>query len=138
MIISTAIQTIPVKFWKYSFVAVKVNPHHCLYFTDWTKNIAPAVKTGGTAYFWNHERSYYYDMKYPWKNMTVIKQREVMSIIDRFTTHINYPWTKKTVSSLICFVSLDQIYRIQKCHMVLSEHPEVIDRRQWLIATDVL
>ena len=40
--------------------------------------------------------------------------------------------------SPIRFVLLDQIPNIKLCHMVASEHHEVIDGRRWLIATDVL
>ena len=40
-------------------VAVNLHPHRRLYFSDWTKKIAPAVKTGETEYFRNHEGSYY-------------------------------------------------------------------------------
>ena len=34
MFISTAIQNIPAKFWKDSFVAVKLHPHHCMEFSE--------------------------------------------------------------------------------------------------------
>ena len=67
MIISTAIQTIPAKFWTDYFVDVNLNPNHRLSFSVWIKKIAPAVNTGETAYFWNHEGSYYYTMPYVWK-----------------------------------------------------------------------
>ena len=40
--------------------------------------------------------------------------------------------------SLISFVLLDQIPKIKICHMVASEHPELIEGRRRLIATDVL
>ena len=33
---------------------------------------------------------------------------------------------------------LDQIPKIKICHMVVSEHTQVIDRRQRLIVTDVI
>ena len=45
---------------------------------------------------------------------------------------------KRNVLSLIRFVPLDKILKIQICHMVASEHPEVIEGRWWSIATDVL
>ena len=54
MIIYTTIQKNPAKVWKYYFVTVNLHPNHCLYFYDWINKIAPAVKTGETAYFWNH------------------------------------------------------------------------------------
>ena len=38
--------------------------------------------------------------------------------------------------SLIFF--LDQISKIKICHMVVKEHPEVIEGRRWLISMDVL
>ena len=40
--------------------------------------------------------------------------------------------------SLIRFVPLDQIPKIKICHMVASEHPEVIEGRPQLIVTDVI
>ena len=40
--------------------------------------------------------------------------------------------------SFVRFVPLDQIPNIKICHMVTSEHPEVIGGRRRLIATDVL
>ena len=64
-----------------------------------------------------------------------------MYIIDRFTVetpHGKSPWTKGNVLSLIRFFSLDQIPKINICHMVASEHPEVIEGRRRLISTDVL
>ena len=53
-------------------------------FHDWIKNISPAVKTGETAYFRNHEGSYYDVMPSVCKKMYVPVRREVMCIIDRF------------------------------------------------------
>ena len=55
MVISTAIQKISAKVWTDSFVDVNLHPHHHMKFPDWIKNISPAVKTGETAYFRNHE-----------------------------------------------------------------------------------
>ena len=107
-------------------------------FYGWIKKITPAVKTVETAYFWNHEGSYYDAIPPVWKKTTVIKRREVMYVIDRFTAetpHDNSPWTKQNALSLVCFVSLDQIPKIKICHMVASEHPEVIEERRQLIAT---
>ena len=48
-------------------VAVNLHPHCRLYFFDQTKKIAPAVKTGETEYFRNHEGSYYDAMPSVWK-----------------------------------------------------------------------
>ena len=84
MIIYTAIQKFPSKVWTVSFVDVNLHPHHCLYYSECIKKIAPAIKTGETAYFRNHEGSYYYVMLFLWKNTTLIKQMDVMSIIYRF------------------------------------------------------
>ena len=98
MIISTDIQNIPSKVWTYLFVAANLNTHHRLSFSGWTRNIAPDVKIGETAYFRNQEGSYYDDMPYVWKNMTVIKRREVVYVIDCFTVdnpHGKSLWTKK-------------------------------------------
>ena len=64
MIISKAIQNIPAKVWTDSFVAVNLNPHHRMTFPDWIKKISLAVNMGETAYFRNHECSYYYAMPY--------------------------------------------------------------------------
>ena len=75
MITSTAIQNIIAKVWTDSFVAVNLHPHHGLSFSDWFKKVAPAVKTGETAYFRNHEGSYYNAMPSVWKKMAVIKRR---------------------------------------------------------------
>ena len=64
-----------------------------------------------------------------------------MYVIHRFTAknpHGNYPWTKRNVLSTIHFFPLDQTPKIKICHMVVSEHPEVIEGRRRLIATDVL
>ena len=64
-----------------------------------------------------------------------------MYIIDCFnveTPNCKLPWTKHNILSLICFVTLDQIPKIKICHMVESEHPEVIEGRGQLIAKDVL
>ena len=56
-----------------------------LVFSNWIKNVVPAVKTGEAAYFQKHEGSYYYDMSSVWKKMTVIKRIEGMYVIVRFT-----------------------------------------------------
>ena len=85
MIIFTAIQNNPSKVWTYSFVAVNLNPHHNLSLYVCIKKIVTAVKTGETAYFRNHESSYYDAMTYVCKNMTVIKIIELMYIIGLFT-----------------------------------------------------
>ena len=71
MIISTAIQNIPAKIWTDSFVAVNLHPHHHMAFHDWIKKISRAIKTGETAYFGNHEGSYYDVMPSIWKKMSV-------------------------------------------------------------------
>ena len=42
---------------------------------------------------------------------------------------------KPNVLSLICFVPLDQTPKIKICHVVASEHPEVIEGRRQFIAT---
>ena len=52
--------------------------------------------------FWDHERSYYDTMTSVWNNMTVIKRREVMPIIDFFdaeTPRGNSLWKNKTFVS---------------------------------------
>ena len=110
IIVSTSIQNINAKFWTDSFVAVNLHPHRCLSFSDWIKKIAKSVKTGETAYFHNHEGSYYDVMPYIWKNMTLIKKIETKSIIGRFsvdTPRSKSLWTKKNILSLIHFVALD-------------------------------
>ena len=63
-----------------------------------------------------------------------------MYVVDSFTAKTNRcksPW-KKTICFLLGFFPLDQICKIKTRHMVASEHPEVIDRSQWCIATDVI
>ena len=109
-------------------------------FKDSIKNISTAVKTGETAYFWNHEGSYYDALTSVWKNMPVPVQREVMCIIERFAkdaTPDKSPSTKKCFVSR-SFFSLDEISKIKICHMVAKELPEVIEGMQSLIAVDVL
>ena len=64
-----------------------------------------------------------------------------MYVIDRFTTqtpHGKYQWEKQNVLSLICFFTLEQTTKIKICHMVATEHPELIEGRRRLIATDVI
>ena len=64
-----------------------------------------------------------------------------MYVIDCFTAetpHGKSMWTKLNVLSLICFVPLYQNPKIKICHMVVSEHPEVIEWRRRLIAIDVI
>ena len=66
-------------------------------FPDWINNISPAVKTGETAYFRNHEGSYYDAMPSVWKNLYVPVQREVMCIIGCFVEETppgKSPWKK--------------------------------------------
>ena len=141
MIIYASIQNIPDKVWTDSFVAINLHPHHRMTFPDWIKKISPAVKTGETAYFRNHEGSYYDVMPSLWKNMYVTVRREVMCIIDRFFREAppgESPWTKENVMSLVCFFSLEEILKIKICHMLEKDHPEVIEGRQRLIAVDVL
>ena len=82
MIIFKDIQNIPAKVWTDSFVAVNLNPHHRLSFYGWIKKIAPAVKMRETAYFHNHEGSYYDVITSVRKKMKLIKIREVMCVID--------------------------------------------------------
>ena len=63
-----------------------------------------------------------------------------MYVIDSFTVdkpHGKSPW-KNRFLSLLLFVPLDQIPRIKICHMVTSEHTEVIEGMRWLIVTYVL
>ena len=90
-----------------------------------------AVKTVETAYFRNHGGCYYYAMLYVWKKKTVIKQRDVMSIIDQFFAETPYGKSprKNCFLSLIHFVALDQVPKIKIFHMVASGHPEVIEGR---------
>ena len=110
-------------------------------FSDWIKKISPAAKTGETAYFRNHEGSYYDAIPPVWKNISIPVQREVICIIDRCFREAppsKYPRTKENVLSLVRFLDLDKIPRIKIFHMLAKEHPEVIEVRQRLIAVDVL
>ena len=75
MVISTTIQNISAKVWTDSFVTVNLHPHHHMNFSEWIKNISPAVKTGETAYFRNHEGSYYDAMPSVWKKIFVPVRR---------------------------------------------------------------
>ena len=72
--------------------------------------------------------------------MTVIKRIDVIYVIDIFTAknpHGKSHW-KNNFLCIIHFVPIEQIPKIKICHMVASEHPEVIEGRRRLIATDVL
>ena len=84
MVVSADIQNIPAKVWTFSFVSVNLHPRHRTTFHDCIKKILPAIKTGETAYFRNHEGSYYDAVLSVWKDMSVPVRREVMCIIDRF------------------------------------------------------
>ena len=84
----------------------------------------PAVNTGNTAYFWSNEGFYYDAMTSLWVKITVLKQREVMYIIDRFyteTPHGESPCKKKMFLSLIRFIPPGQTPKIKICHMVERE-----------------
>ena len=61
----------PARVWIDSFVSINLHPHHCMTFPDWIKNISPAVNTGETEYFRNHEDSYYDAIISVWKMMSV-------------------------------------------------------------------
>ena len=64
-----------------------------------------------------------------------------MYVIDCFkaeTPRVNSPWTKRNILSIIYFSPLGQTPKIKICHMVASEHPEVIEGRRSLIATNVI
>ena len=59
-----------------------------------------------------------------------------MTIMDSYATDTPHGKSLlKIVLSLIRFVSPDQISKIKICHMVASEHTEVIEGRRQLIAT---
>ena len=99
------------------------------------------MNTGETAYFRNHEGSYYDAMPSLWKNMSVPVRREVMCIIDRFFKEAppgKSPWKRQNVLSLVRFFSHDEIPKIKIFHMVEMKHPDVIDGRHWLIDVDVI
>ena len=70
MVLYTSIRNIPAKVWIYSFFAVNLHLRHHMTFHECINNISPAVKKGETAYFLNHEGSYYDAMSYFWKNMS--------------------------------------------------------------------
>ena len=113
MIISTDIPNIAAKFWTDSFVAVNLHPHHRMTFPGWIKKISPAVKTGETTYFQNHEGSYYDAMPSVCENMCVPIQREVMCIIYLFFKE-NPPGKsprKKEFFSIVCFFLLTKYPR---------------------------
>ena len=98
MIISIAIQNIPNKVCTYSFVVINLYPHHRFSFAECVNMIVPSFRKGYKVYFWNHEESYYDAILYILKILTVIKLRELMSIIDHFTTETprgKSLWTKR-------------------------------------------
>ena len=53
-------------------------------FHDCIKEISPDFKTVETAYFLNHEGSYYDAMTSVWKMMSVPVRKDLMCIIERF------------------------------------------------------
>ena len=55
MIIYIDIENIPSKVFIDYFVAIKLHPHQLMTSPEGINNISPAVKTGETAYFLNHE-----------------------------------------------------------------------------------
>ena len=71
---------------------------------------------GEAEYFCNRKGYYYGTMPSVWKNVTVIKQRYVIYIIDRFTTEIpsgKSPWTKQNILSLVFKKSLTKFPRLK-------------------------
>ena len=96
MIISIAVQNIPVKVWMIpllleTFILVTIS------FYYWIKKISPAVNMGEPAYFYNHEGCYFDTMPSVWKNMRVIEKIEVIFITDFFaakTYHGKSLWIK--------------------------------------------
>ena len=103
---------------------------------DWMKNISPAVNKGETEYFRNREGSYYDAMPYVSKNMYLPVQRWVMCIIDCFVgvnPPVKSPWKNKFFVSH-SFFSLNQIPKINICHMIAKSYYEVIEGRQRLIS----
>ena len=84
MIIHTDIKNISRKLWTDYFVAIIIYPHHYLSFYYCIKKIAPALNMVETDHFQKHKWSYYDAILSICKNTTLIKQRELISIIDRF------------------------------------------------------
>ena len=67
--------------------------------------------------------------------------KNVMSVIDIFVMETpggKSPWTKQSVFYIVRFFALEQIPKIKRCHMVVSEHPKVIEGERWLINMDVI
>ena len=80
-------------------------------------------------YFRNHKGTYYDAIQYLWKNITLIKLRDITSIIDYFSAdnpHGKSLLTNHNVFFVISFISIDQIPKIKIFYIVASEHPEVI------------
>ena len=130
MIISTATQNIPAKLWTDYFVAVNLHPNHRMNFTEWIKNISPFFKTGKTAYFRNHEGSYYEIMSSVWKRCLFLSEERqcvLLIALSRRLLLVSIHGQRK----MFCpsFFSLDQITKIKICHMIAKEHPEVIEGR---------
>ena len=92
-------------------------------------------------YFRNHKGTYYDAIQYLWKNITLIKLRDITSIIDYFSAdnpHGKSLLTNRNVLFLVRFISIDQIPKIKILYMVASEYPEVIEGCRRLIATGVI
>ena len=116
IIIYKSIQNLSSKFWINYFFSVNLHYNHSLSFAECIKKIAPDVKTGDTAYFCKHQGFYCDALLSVWKNKIIIKQSQLIYIIDRFsseTPHGKSRWTEINVLSLIRFAALGQIPRIK-------------------------
>ena len=122
IIISTTIPKIS-KVWIKSFVSINLHLHHCLYFAIWINSIVPSFNTGGKDFLGGFKGSYYDSMPFLFKNITVIKLIEVMSIIDRFfaeTPDGKSPWMKQNILYLIRFFFSWPNSQDKKFHMFAS------------------
>ena len=75
------------------------------------------------------------------ENVTVIKRRVLIYIIDCFTAETSHGkslWEKRNVLYLVHFFPIDHISKITICYIAASEHPDVIEGRRRLISTDGL
>ena len=97
------------------------------------------MKTIDTNYFYSHKGSYYIDMIYVWKKMTVIKKIEIISVIDGFIadTH-NGKYTRKIRLFSCFFNALYQMTNIKIWNKVMRKHPKVIEGKQQLINMEMI
>ena len=140
-VIATAIKNLPEDIWEKSFISVNLHPHHRVPFEDWIEKISNVVTTGEKNYMRTNEASYFDAMPALWKKMTVETRRRVVDMVDGFVATAvgtESPWRKENVLQLVRFCPLADVPKLRTCYMVAKEHPDVLDGRRRLIASDAV